>query len=154
MNSEVLKIVETEKTKLLSLVGNLSDGIEFSNFNIPVFCSCETFIKLKLFREWKQLKNVILGLDIICHGILNLSPYSFDIYSLRYIKSNYYYTSFYEAIIKEREGKNMLNLNKDSCEKLINEDITWLIKNTKNCLEQKHIIQILKNLIGEHYVTK
>ena len=40
-----------------------------------------------------------------------------------------------------------MRMNQQAYEKLIKEDIGWLLQNTNDTLERQHIIQILKNSI-------
>ena len=42
-------------------------------------------------------------------------------------------------------------MNKESYQRLILDDIEWLEKNTRDTLEFRHIIEVLKNSISENY---
>lgn len=48
----------------------------------------------------------------------------------------------------------MMKLNKISYEELVNEDIQWLLDNTKDTLERRHILLILENSKDLEYQEK
>ncbi len=42
-------------------------------------------------------------------------------------------------------------MNKESYSRLIKENISWLLKNTEDSLERRHIIDILNNSVNMNY---
>ena len=45
----------------------------------------------------------------------------------------------------------MIKINKEAYQKLITEDIEWLLKETERTLERDHIIEVLESSVSKYY---